>query len=449
MPESPELSATDVATSRPLGLISTVGIVISSMVGAGIYTTSGYALADLGHPALVLAAWLVAGGIALCGAVGYGALSRLFQESGGEYLFLSRTIHPAVGFLAGCVSLLAGFTGAIAFAATALEAYTGWTPEMTGLPAVTIAVLVILVAMLLHLFHVQTGAQTLNLLVVLKFLLLLLFLLLSAWNFPGSWPGWNELAAQPAPVDFSLSKFCMSLVWISLSYCGFNAAIYAAGEVREAAVTVPRSMLLATGLVLLFYLALNFVFVFAPGFEQIAGQEQVALIAAQTVGGTWLAELLRYAILVSLFTSVSVMIMTGPRVYAKMAEEGFMPGWLGFQKKIPQSAIVLQSLLAVVVVYLSTLKQLLSYLGVTLSLSAALTVASLFWLKPQAGTPQQLTWPVRLAAGVFVVCTLVITLLAARHTPGESALGLLTVLGGIVPYLLLQRYRKRAGGLLP
>jgi len=100
-----------------------VALVVGNAVGAGIYTTSGFSLADLGSREWVLLAWLVAGLVALAGAISYGLLVRGITESGGEYLYLSRSIHPMVGFIAGWVSLLAGFPGAIAFAALAFEAY--------------------------------------------------------------------------------------------------------------------------------------------------------------------------------------------------------------------------------------------------------------------------------------------------------------------------------------
>ena len=110
-------------TRRRLGLGSATALVVANMVGVGVFTTSGFSLADLGRPEWVLLAWLVGGLIAMCGALSYGALARRMPESGGEYYFLSRLFHPSVGFLAGCVSLLAGFTVPIAAAALTMEAY--------------------------------------------------------------------------------------------------------------------------------------------------------------------------------------------------------------------------------------------------------------------------------------------------------------------------------------
>ena len=105
------------ATSKTsLGLFSAAALVVANMVGSGVFTTSGYALADLGSPWLVLAAWVICGFIAICGALSYGALVRRWPESGGEYVLLARTLHPMAGFLAGWVSLIAGFTAPIAVA---------------------------------------------------------------------------------------------------------------------------------------------------------------------------------------------------------------------------------------------------------------------------------------------------------------------------------------------
>jgi APA family basic amino acid/polyamine antiporter len=105
------------------GVWTLAALVVGNAIGAGIYTTSGYSLASLGSPEWVLLAWVTAGFIALCGALSYSMLVENLQESGGEYLYLSRSIHPLAGFIAGWISLLAGFPGAIAFAASAFEAY--------------------------------------------------------------------------------------------------------------------------------------------------------------------------------------------------------------------------------------------------------------------------------------------------------------------------------------
>ena len=109
--------------SGGIGLRAAALLVAGNMIGVGAFTTSGFALADLGSPTQVIVAWVVGGAIALCGALSYAGIAARLPGNGGEYLFLSRAVHPLLGFLAGWVSLFAGFTAPIAVAAHGFEAY--------------------------------------------------------------------------------------------------------------------------------------------------------------------------------------------------------------------------------------------------------------------------------------------------------------------------------------
>src|SRR3989442_15971122 len=96
---------------RQLGFVSALALVVASMIGSGVFTTSGFLLADLHTPVRVLAAWLGGGVLAMLGALCYGALARRFPGAGGEYLCLARTRHPGAGRLARRVALGGGFPG--------------------------------------------------------------------------------------------------------------------------------------------------------------------------------------------------------------------------------------------------------------------------------------------------------------------------------------------------
>lgn len=431
------------ADRRGLRLPSAVALVAASMIGAGIFTTSGLSLDSLQRPGLVMLAWIVGGGIAVAGAICYGSLATRFQQSGGEYLFLSRAIHPIAGFMAGCVSLLAGFTGAIAFAAVALESYLPAT--LLGewaLPAGTMAIAAVVIAALLHLFRVGIGTGTQNTLVALKIGILLVFVMIAAAAWPERWEG---LAATS---DIELKNvswidFGTALMWISLSYSGFNAAVYVSGEVRQPGRTVPRALLWGTLLVALLYLALNFIFVYAPPAEKIAGKEEVAAIAAAAIGGTTLEILIRSVILVSLFTSISAMMMSGPRVYAQMAADGLFPRMFLFRGQTPRTAIVLQAMLAVaVILFFAELKDLLSYLGFSLSVSAALTACSIVVVRSREG-PSAAPMPLYpLPLIVFVGGTLIAAGFAFLREPLQCALGLATILAGGGLYAVHRRARR-------
>ncbi len=437
----------------PFGLTSATALVVANMIGAGVFTTSGFSFADLQDRQYVMWAWLVGGAIATCGAISYGMLARRITESGGEYLFLSRLLHPSVGFIAGWVSLLAGFTGAIAFAATAFETYAlpgDLRPDW--LPVGAVAAATIVVFGILHASVLRTGLIAQNAVVVAKLMLLVGFLLYAARVFPDQWEGWQ---VSTEPVDFSVLTLASTLVWISLSFSGFNAAVYVTAEVERPEINVPRGLALGTLIVTAFYLALNFVFLYAPDPESIRGAPDIAAVAASALGGERLAWLVRAIVCLALASSVSSMVVAGPRVYAKMADDGLFPQMFRMSPRgnlsVPVRAIGLQVALAVVVVWVSTLQSLLDYLGFTLSVSAALTASCLFWSsRPQASEADDThsdregvsarwwQWP---CVGLYVAATLILAALSAIARPQQLIGFGITIATGLILYALF-RWRR-------
>ncbi|MBW2387908.1 MAG: APC family permease [Deltaproteobacteria bacterium] len=419
-------------SSRRLGIPSASALVIANMVGAGVFTTSGFALADLGSREYVLLAWLIGGLIALCGALSYGGLARRFPESGGEYLFLSRMVHPLAGFLAGWVSLLAGFTAPIAAAALGLQAYIGHTfgpdirPEWIG-------TLAIAAAGVIHGFRFREGVWLQNAAVALKLLLIFGFIAFGLSTLP-------ERASTTAPsVDFVWGAFAVTLVWISFSYSGWNAVVYIAGEVRDPERSLHRSLLLGTSVVMVMYLGLNAVFLYSVPMEDLAGKVQVGAIAAHALGGARLEQGVSLLVGLALFTSIWSMVMVGPRVYAKMAEDGLFPHFLKPDGDVPTAAIALQSGAAIVVVWLTGLAELLSYIGFTLGISAALTVLALIFLRVREGKERVRVPGFPFVPIAFVVATLWAAGFMALREPTQAAAGLATALLGIPVYLWIRR----------
>jgi len=436
-----------------LGTVSLTMLVIASMIGAGVYTTSGFALADLGDPWWVMAAWCIGGAIALCGAVGYGLLARRLTENGGEYLYLSRFVHPAVGVIAGWVSILAGFTSAGAYAAVAFDTYAlpqtsrpGWLPD--GLLAAGL----VLCATWLHAWHTGRGARRQNGVVIVKLALLTLFI---AFCFArlDAWQGTTEVA--PVTTD-SRDYFgppggwlalATSVMWISLSYSGFNAAIYVAAEARGGGANVARAMIGATAIVTGIYLLLNAIFLFAPPSAEASGRQDIAAVAAAAVGGDRLTLLVRVTICVGLASSVSSVLMAGPRVYAKMSQQGGFPSFFRTDRSPPTRSVLLQGAAILVVIYVATLRGLLSYLGLTLAVTAAATVATLF-LPDREESSQNAGWARRptftafhVLAAVYVLATFGIASLAAYNKPLEAiAAGVTFAVGGMA--YLIHRVRR-------
>ncbi len=410
------------------------------MVGAGVFTTSGFSLADVGNRQHVMLAWGIGGLVAICGAISYGQLARRITESGGEYLFLSRLVHPVVGFIAGWVSLLAGFTGAIAFAAVAFESYA--VPEsmrpdwyVTG----TASILSIVVCGTLHSLVLRSGLITQNIVVAAKLLLLGAFIVFGFAVFPDRWEG---LAAVEQTTEFSVYAIASTLVWISLSYSGFNAAVYVTGEVKNPTVNVPRALLLGTVIVTVVYLVLNYIFLFAPLPGQVAGAPDVAAVAARSLGGGVITTIVRIIVSVALFSSVSSMVIAGPRVYAKMAEDGVFPNIFTAATRnrldVPTTAIWLQVALAVIVASFSNLQSLLDYLGFTLSVTAALTVACVFWSRVEGQSRSRSVW-FSVVAALYIVVTIILATLSAINRPQQLIGFAVTVLSGLVLFFVFRR----------
>ena len=349
------------------------------MIGAGIFTTSGYTLESLRDPKLVLFAWFAAGLLALCGAYSYGLLVQRMPVSGGEYAFLSQAAHPFAGFIAGWVSLLAGFSGAIAFAAIAMESYLPG-----ALPSKVLAASVVILGALIHGAKRIIGISTQNIAVILKLILLAIFLSFSTWSATqGKWPS-NSLPLTEEGIG--LLAFAQAMVWISLSYSGFNAGVYVAGEATSPRV-VSRSLITGTAIVTLLYLLLNAAFVLAPPPSEISGQADIAAHAARWIGGESFATFTRLVISLALFTSVLSMMMAGPRVYGKMAEDGILPKVFILRPDCTWPAVTLQMSLALLLIFITNLQDLLAFLGLTLSLSASASVSLSLPRRPHKTSP--------------------------------------------------------------
>jgi APA family basic amino acid/polyamine antiporter len=430
---------------RPLGFVSATALVVANMIGTGVFTTSGFLLADLGSPWIVILVWLLGGCIALLGALCYGALARVIPESGGEYVFLSRTLHPALGYVAGLLSLLVGFSAPIAAAAYAFGQYLApWTGDTAPQVAGTMLLLAFYV---LHALHVKRGAWVQNVAVIAKVALIAAFIVVGAARLPA-----------PAPPDAGsftptiLGAVAVSLVWVMFSYSGWNAAVYVASEVRDPARTLPRALWSGTLIVAALYVALNAVFVFASPAQELAGKLEVGQIAAQALGGPGWARAVTAIVALALISSVSSMMMAGPRVYAKMAEDGYLPRVLApATGQPPRLGLLLQFALALLLLWSATFESLLTYIGFTLGLGTAATVVGLVRLRMQSSQRGEKLavpgWP--WVPGLFLFAISAITVLTIGQRPAESLYGFATLAGGWLLWWFSYRRQGAAGSATP
>jgi APA family basic amino acid/polyamine antiporter len=416
-----------------LGLGSGIGLVVANMIGAGVFVSAGFMAQQL-HPGAVLLAWAVGAALAITGAIAYGGIARACPRSGGEYRFLSDLLHPFAGYLAGWTSLLVGFSAPIAASALAAGHFARTLSPSVPPLGFGAALVVGLTAVHAAGFRISTRAQ--NGLVLLKGALLAGFALVGLAHAPASWPTW----APPHPPAAVLPAFASSLFFVSFAFSGWNAAVYAASEFESPRRDVPRAMLVGCLLVAALYLAVNWVFVASLTPEQSSvaltyETDRVTLghlVMREALGATGAAAMSGLTI-AALVSSMSAMVFVGPRVYAAMARDGFLPAVLAGRGEAPSfAATVLQGGLALVILLTHPLQEMLQNLGAVLTLFAALTAGALFrvrWGRPDLPRPSA---GALLAAGLFVASSVLLLGVGLRASWWLAAwLGAALVLAGV------------------
>ena len=429
------------APAYKIGLVTGIAIVVANMVGTGVFTSLGFQVLDIKSGFALLMLWAVGGLIALCGALSYGELAAALPRSGGEYHYLSQIYHPAVGFLSGWVSATVGFAAPTALAAMALGKYA--QSVWPGLEPRLLSVAVVLALTAVHATSRRAGSRLQVLVTAAKVLVLVAFI------------GVGWIVAAPQPLGFAphvaawrqvLSPaFAVSLVYVSYAYSGWNAAVYLTGEVAAPQRNLPRILLIGTGLVLLLYIGLNFVFLYSTPIARLAGQVEVGFVAATQLFGTGGGRLMGGLIAALLVSTVSSMIFAGPRIVQVMGED--LPALRGLARVsaagIPVRAMLLQTGLTLFFILTSTFDKVLVYAGFVLSLFTFLTVLGLFilrWRQPALPRPYR-AWGYPITPLLFLGLSGWTLWFILRDKPTESLYGLATVLFGLVFYFL-SRARK-------
>lgn len=433
-------------SERKLGAGTAVLLVIASMVGTGIFTTSGLLVGELRSTPAVLLVWLIGGLLALCGALSYAELTAALPRNGGEYRLLSRIYHPSVGFAAGWVSLVVGFSAPLAAGALAFGLYL--QAVLPGVDPTVAAVGLTLGLTALHAVHVTFGSSLHNLFTAANIGLVLVFVVGGAFaGSPGAAFSGGSLPLQDAVFS---PAFAVALVFVSFAYSGWNGAAYLAGEVRNPARSLPRALVAGTALVVLLYVGLNIVFLSAAPPGELSGVVEIGHLAARRLFGEQAGAVLTGAIALALVSSGSAMMMAGPRVYHAMGEDYARLSFLRYRTRRggPALAVVLQGTAALVMVLTSSFDALLTYLGITLSLSAGLTVAGVLVLRvrePELARPYR-TWGYPLTPLLFLGLSSWMIVHAVSQRPVVALAGAATVVSGLLLYLPLARGRCVASG---
>jgi basic amino acid/polyamine antiporter, APA family len=423
--------------SRKVSVASACALVIANMIGTGVFTSLGFQLEGIKHPLAVLLLWVIGALAALCGAMVYGELGASMPRSGGEYQYLSKIYHPAVGFLSGWVSVFVGFPAPIALASMAFGVYFSGVFPIASPQTLAIAVLAAITLIQSTGFKVGTSFQ--NVFSSCN-IILILFFVISGLFF--------SQTRIPVPLvfdsgflnDITSPAFAVSLVYVSYAFSGWNASAYIAGEIDRPQKNLPLSLVLGTSVVAVLYLLLNYTFLATAPVAALAGQIDVGYISAGNIFGPCGRDIVGCIISVLLVSSISAFIFVGPRITQAIGEDYPLLRFFSrrTRRSVPLTAMLFQSVVSLVLILTSSFQTVLVYVGFALNLCTFLAVLGVFVSRKRyIDLPRPYkTWGYPVVPIVFLVImgwNLVYLLL---EQPMASLAGLLTMLFGLVFYFI-------------
>jgi APA family basic amino acid/polyamine antiporter len=453
-PTSPSLD-------RRLGPLDAAAIVVSNVIGSGIFFIPTIVASLITDSRGMLFAWLLGGGLAFAGAMAYAELAALRPRAGGEYVYLREAYGPLAGFLSGWTSFVAGFSGGIAAGAIAIAGYAGrfvpaagdTTPLLTiPLPLVPmvvsrqtlIALSLIAALTFVHLRGLGPGRVVQNTLALVKVLAFVLFIVI------GFSIGQGEPSQIVAQGTMGMTPLLLAIIPIMFAYSGWNAGAYLAEEIRSPERNLPIALGLGTVVVIVIYLALNTLFLYAlPPAELASPPGGLMDTVAERLFGTVAGRLLAAFSIVSMAASVSAMMIAGPRVYFAMARDGVFPASAGVvhpKSHVPAHAIIAQALWSGVLVLSGTLSQLVSYTGFAIVLFSSIAVSAVFVLRhrrPEEERPFR-AWGYPWAPVTFVLMSVLALGNEIWRTPQTSLAGIAVIAAGIPVYWWMRRQTSLA-----
>jgi APA family basic amino acid/polyamine antiporter len=437
------------AMIQQLSLTTAVAIVIANMIGTGVFTSLGYQAAGVPSAFALMALWVLGGLVALCGALSYGELASLFPRSGGEYNFLSRVYHPAVGFCAGWIAATVGFAAPAAAASMAMARYAASVFHFAPGGETALALGVVALLTFLHAFDVRWGGAFQRYYTALELLLIAVFAGAGLFFAPRH----QEISFVPRASDIDIilgPAFFIALAYVSFSYSGWNAAAYVAGEIKNPRRNVPRALFLGALAVTAAYVLLNFVFLYTTPAAELRGKLEIGHVSAGHIFGHAGGAVMGGMIALLLVSTVSSMIFAGPRVTQAMGEDFPLLGKLAVKTRrgAPANAVLFQSAITVTLILTATFESVVKYIAFTLDIFACLTVAGVFimrWRQPHSERVYR-AWGYPLTPLIFLAPTVWTLIILLRHNTAGSVLALGTIVTGLLVYGLDRALARRKSG---
>ncbi|MGH9968676.1 MAG: APC family permease [Pyrinomonadaceae bacterium] len=448
MKHSPATSDQSAGLARRLGLFDATMIVMGGIIGSGIFINPYVVARQVSSPVLILGVWALGGLIALAAAFIWSELAALRPEVGGQYAYLREAFHPSVAFLYGWALLLVIQTGGMAAVAVTFAKYF---LQLTGLAMAEwlVAVLALASLTLINCLGVRAGSTVQSFLMVLK-ILAILALIFCGLLLTGSY---SEETVNPLPPpSFNLlSTIGAAMVPVLFAYGGWQTASFVAGEIREPRKNLPRGLIIGVTGVVILYLAVNFVCLRVLGPAGLAATTTPASDVMRLALGQTGARAIAAGIAISTLGFLSQGMLTAPRVYFAMAEDGLFfkeVGRLNAKTRVPVVAIALQGLMAIVIALSGRYEQILNYVVSVDFIFFGLTALCIFVFRRRQGARDGRSDRIAavpghpVSTGLFVVICWLVVINTIYKYPENTLIGLAILVAGIPAYFF---WRRRQG----
>lgn len=412
---------------KKIGWKTATAIVISNMVGTGVFTSLGYQVPELHNTFTIILLWAIGGILALLGAFIYAELGAHFKQSGGDYIYLSRTYHPIMGYITSWVSLIVGFSGPIALAALAMAKYLGFENERFT------AILIIIIIAVFQCFSLKVSSRFQNIFAILKvaFILVLIVIGISISPSPANALLWDNSWTH----EIIIPAFASSLVFVTYAYTGWNSASYIVEEIEKPKVNLPKALIIGTVFVTVSYVLVNFVFLKHASIEQMEGKEDIANIAFTNILGVRGVKWISYLIALQLVSTISGYLWVGSRVTQATSRENHLWSYLGKENKnrIPIWAVVAHTLISILIILSGKFEEIFIYTAFVLQLLSTAAVSTSLFIKKKDRVLFKgnifLLMP-----GIFLLFSFYILYFTFVNHPRESIIGLGIIGAGMTLY---------------
>lgn len=428
------------STSHQIGWKTAVAIVVSNMIGTGIFTTLGFQLTDITNTYSIFLLWIIGGILALFGAFCYAELGSHFKGNGGDFIYLKETYHPVLGYLVSWISLIIGFSSPVALAALAMSKYLSAFDFSFGNG---FAIGIIFLVSLFLSFSLKASSRFHNFFTLIKVAFIIVLIILGVW-LSGSGAIGNSLIFDGSWQDeVMLPAFATSLVFVTYSYTGWNSASYIAGEIKDVHKNLPKSLIVGTVIVTVCYILVNFIMLKHAPVSQLAGKEDVMGEAANNMLGHTFGKAVNFFIALQLVATISGYLWVGSRLTQAFAKENKL--WrslsVGNRKGIPVRAIFAHAVIATLIILTGSFKEIFVYTAFILQLFASLAISTAYFIKKDQRKifKSNLFY---LFPKVFLLFSVYILYFTFIHNPKESIIGLGIVALGVVLYFIDKRLTK-------